>query len=364
MEEKLTLFWSNHFSTEHRTVRDAYAMYIQNQLERTYANGNFGGLLHGMINDPAMLRYLDNNRNVKGHANENLAREIMELFSMGEGQGYTEKDIMEAARALTGYTYDRYTMQFRYIHSVHDDDTKTIYGRKGNYTGDDLIDLILQQLSTSRFIASKLFKFFAYDKPSDEVVGSLASVLKRRQYELAPMLKNLLSSSEFYSQQAMGTQIKSPVQLLVGALRDLGIKDVDYAQLTSGTRAMEQDLLDPPNVKGWEEGRAWVNSNRLFVRYNATADMIERIRSGEDQYGLDLVAALCCVNANSPSEVVDHLIGRLYVRPLPAAKRQQLIDFLGSLPPSSQWADHKKEINTKLRALLVLMLTLPEYQLG
>lgn len=364
MEEKLTLFWSNHFATEHRTVRDSYAMYLQNQLERAHANGNFGSMLHGMINDPAMLRYLDNNRNVKGRANENLAREIMELFSMGEGLGYTEKDIMEAARALTGYTYDRYAVQFRYVHSSHDDEPKTIFGRKGNYTGDDLVDLILQQPVASRFIAGKLFKFFAYEKPAGEIVDRLATLLKRRQFELAPMLKNLLSSREFYSELSMGTQIKSPVQLLVGALRDLGIKDVDYAQLTSAVRSMEQDLFDPPNVKGWEEGRAWVNSNRLFVRYNATADMIERIRIGEDQYGLDLAAALGGMKAESPALVVDQLIARLYVRPLPAAKRQQLIDFLGSLPPAAQWADRKKEINAKLRSLLVLMLTLPEYQLG
>lgn len=363
LEEKLVLFWHNHFSTEYRTVDRAYLMYQQNELLREHASGNFGALLRGITHDAAMLRYLDNNRNVKGKPNENLAREIMELFSMGEGNGYTEKDIMEAARALTGYTYDSYACQFRYIASSHDNDNKTIFGRTGNFAGDDVVDLILQQAATSRFIARKLWVYFAYDNPDQETVERLATMLRRNEYNLGPVLKNLFLSQEFYSDRAMGTQIKAPADLAIGTMRTLGVRHVDYGLLENALRAMEQDLFDPPSVKGWEGGRNWVNTNLLFVRYNQLADLIERTPRADAQRGIDVIATLGSRQFKTAGEVVDHLASALFAQPLAADKRQELIEFLGDLPPSDQWSG-QAEIHNRLRALVVLMVTMPEYQVG
>lgn len=362
LEEKLVLFWHGHFATEYRTTRQAFAMYQQNQLLREHAAGNFAALLHGIVHDPAMLRYLDNNRNVKGRPNENLAREIMELFSMGVGN-YTEQDIKEAARALTGYTYDTRTAQFRFVARNHDTDNKTIFGRTGNYSGDDLVDLILAQPPTARFISQKLFVYFVHEDPSPETIDTLADVLRRHQYELAPLLKNIFLSEEFYSPRTMGTQIRSPVQLLVGAYRDLGMKGLDYTMLATALRSMDQDLFDPPNVKGWEGGRKWVNSNLIFSRYNALADAIERIPRAGTQRGIDIVGVLAARQFASAEEVVDYLARSCLLIPLSDSERQELVEFVGPLPPSSQWAAQADAINARLRALLVHLMSTPKFQL-
>ncbi|MCP5110778.1 MAG: DUF1800 domain-containing protein, partial [bacterium] len=252
-----------------------FSMYRQNQLFRENAAGNFRGLLYGILHDAAMIRYLDNNKNVKGHPNENLAREIMELFAMGEDQGYTEADIREAGRALTGYNFDHSTGQFRLNLNEHDAGEKTIFGKKGPWTGDDLVRLILEQPATSRFVAQRLFEFFAHQEPADETVEKLAAVLRAGDYELRPMLKNLFQSEAFYSEEAMGTKIKSPVQLVAGMMRDLGVKGIsDYAQLDTAVGAMGQKLLEPPDVKGWRRGRSWISANRMFARYNSSAELL------------------------------------------------------------------------------------------
>lgn len=361
LEEKLVLFWHGHFATEYQTVRDSYALAMQNDLLREHAVTSFAALLHGIVQDPAMLRYLDNNSNVKGRPNENLAREIMELFAMGEGN-YTENDIMEGARALTGYTYDPATRQFRFVVSRHDTENKTIFGRTGDFAGDDFVDLILQQPFTAPFIAGKVFGFFAHDAPSEETVTRLAGVLRTHQYDLRPMLKNLFMSREFYSESAVATQIKSPVQLVVGTLRDLGIRDVAYGPLSAGMTAMGQELYGPPNVKGWEGGEYWVNANRVFVRYNGIADLIDNIAVPNQPRGLDLVGALEGRVLNSPEEVVDYLARSCLAVPLPDEKRKILIDRLGGLPPSADWSGQRAQVNARLRTILVLMMSMPEFQ--
>jgi uncharacterized protein (DUF1800 family) len=369
-------------------------MYGQNQLFREHAAGNFGKLLHAIVHDTAMLRYLDNDRNVKGKPNENLAREIMELFSLGEGN-YTENDIKEAARALTGYTSDRFSGKFRFNQFAHDTGDKTIFGKTGNWDGDKLVDLILEQPAASRFIARKLFEFFVHESPDDETVDELAGVLRDNHYDLAPLLKTMFLSQEFYGERAMGTQIKSPVQVVVGTLRTFGLRRVDSTGLAFATRAMGQDLFDPPNVKGWDGGPAWINTNTLFVRDNFAALLIARGANLPANFGpagnagknrppnkgdlkasgrqlaqslniagqLDLVSALEDQKAQTPAAVVDYLAKAFFVVPLSESKRRELIEFLGGLPPAREWSDRRKEINVKLGGLLVLMLSMPEYQL-
>jgi uncharacterized protein (DUF1800 family) len=364
LQEKLTLFWHGHFATQQSVVQNSYTLYHQNQLFREHGAGNFGGLLYGIVHDPVMIRYLDNNQNVKGHANENLAREIMELFAMGVDQGYTEADIREAARALTGYTYDNNTGQVRFQHDKHDTSEKTVFGKTGPWTGDDLVNLLLDQPATARFISLKLFEFFVHKEPGSETVDSLASVLRANQYELSPMLKNLFLSEVFYSEAAMGTQIKSPTQLVVGMLRDVGIKQVaNYGELDGMIQNMGQQLFEPPDVKGWREGRSWISANRLFLRYNATANLMQSVAQPGGRRGADLVDVLASAECKTAADVVSCLAKTCFAKSLNDQQRQKLADFLGELPPQPEWANQRDNINGRLRAVLVLMLSTPEYQL-
>ncbi|HJN13441.1 MAG TPA: DUF1800 domain-containing protein [Pirellulaceae bacterium] len=377
LEEKLVLFWHGHFATGYRTVKDTYAMYLQNELFRKHAAGSFGQLLRGIAHDPAMLRYLDNDKNVKARPNENLAREILELFSMGEGN-YSEEDIKEAARALTGYTFDRRSVEFMFRRQVHDDGEKTIFGKTGNWDGDKLVDLILEEPATARFIARKLFVFFVHEDVDEQTIEQLAGVLRENDYELAPLLKTMFLSEEFNGPKAMGTQIKSPVQLVVGVLRSLGVKQANYTALAAATQSMGQELLQPPNVKGWDGGSAWINTNTVFARHNFAAPLViqnqkrgkkpVRSRGGGGQLTqrIDIVGLLEKSQSGTPADVVDYLAKALLVTQLSEEKREELVNFLNDaepLPPSTQWKSQRAQVNAKLRALLVLMMSMPEYQL-
>ncbi len=385
LQEKLTLFWHGHFASQNSVVANSSSMLHQNEFFRKQAAGNFSGLLYGIVHDPVMIRYLDNNKNLKGKPNENLAREIMELFSMGVDQGYTQKDIVEAARALTGYNFDNATGTFRFHNSQHDNTEKTIFGKKGTWTGDDLVRLILERPETPRFISFKLWEYFAYEDPDQATTESLASVLKDRKYELEPMLKNLFLSEEFYSSRAMGKQIKSPFELMVGLLRDLGAKPLaehlpigkplpksdgrnivieqplsTYAALDQVLQDMGMQLLEPPDVKGWRYGRPWISSQRLFVRYNAVASLIDAV--GKE--GVDAVSLIQAGGCKTGTEAVDYLAKACLSQPLDADKRKELIAHLGKLRPCGEWADHRPEVNEKLRSMLMLMLCVPEHQIS
>lgn len=364
LEEKLTLFWHGQIPVQYTTVGDSYYMYLQNQLFRDHAAGNFATLLYGIAHDAAMLKYLNNDTNVKGRANENLAREIMELFSMGRDQGYTEIDIRQGARALTGYTYDPATGQFRFISDRHDTEPKTIFGKTGNYSGDDFVKLILDTPYPAKFIARQLFAFFAHADPSIDTVESLAGVLRQNNYELTPMLENLFLSEEFFNPQSMSTEVKSPVQLMVGLHRDLGLKNPDYAYLATALRDMGQELFEPPSVFGWQSGRSWITTSRILGRYNVLAEVLER-RPRAGKVGVDVVGGLLANRQfQSHAEVVDHLVKCVWVVPMSPAKRQALIDYLKPLPAPAQWTANPAQPNTLLTRILVMLMCAPEAQLG
>jgi len=364
LQDKLALFWHGLFASQDSVVQNSYTLHKQIQLFREHAAGNYGAMLYGIVHDPAMLRYLDNNQNVKGQPNENLAREILELFSMGVDQGYTEKDIIEAARALTGYTYDDATGAFQYVRALHDDTEKTIFGQSGNWTGDDLVRLILERPETSAFIAKRLFEYFARQDPEPEIIGSLATVLRVNQYDLEPMLKNLFMSAEFYSPRTMGSQIKSPVELVVGMYRDLGVRQgVNYGAIDGSIQQMGMQLLEPPDVKGWRYGRAWINSQRLFSRYNATASLVRTGATAGGQTGADVFALVQKGGCQDASQVVDFLVKACLLRPLTPEKRAELVNYLGELPPAPEWEAKRAELLPRLQSLVVLMISTPEYQM-
>ena len=262
--EYMVLFWHNHFTSSLKKVGQASLMYTQNKLFRKHALGNFSELLHAIIENPAMIIYLDNRGNKKGHPNENLARELLELFTMGEGN-YNEREIKALARALTGYSVDK-DLNFRFKKRIHDNDKKVIFGQEGNFDAHSIIDIILQNEVTSIFIVRKLWLTFIGDKPEVIEVERLAKFFRHNNYELKPLMLELLTSSYFTNISTRGTMIKSPIELIVGTLRSFDYNDFDTKTGVQFCRRLGQDLFDPPNVKGWSGGKNWINTNTLLIR--------------------------------------------------------------------------------------------------
>jgi hypothetical protein len=280
LEEKLTLFWHNHFATSQEKVLNFELMLQQIATLRKHANGNFQKMLVAMAQDPAMLIWLDNRSNVKGKPNENFAREVMELFTMGEGQGYTEKDIRELARAFTGWTLPNIKTvndpdRFVDDPKLHDDGVKTILGQTGPFNGYDAIKIILKQPAPPKFLTRKLYRYFVRDGIDPGLNARLAERLRASNYDLKPVLKTIFLSKDFYSGPSVGTQIKGPVDFLVSTWRKLGLKQVpglpDYVETTT---TLGQIPFFPPNVAGWPGGRAWINPATLLLRGNYMQAML------------------------------------------------------------------------------------------
>ncbi len=268
LQEKLVLFWHGHFATGNEKVRDYQKMLGQFEMLRAHANGNLRDLLIGIGKDPAMLIYLDNRQNYKGHPNENFAREIMELFSLGVGN-YTETDIKEAARAFTGWSLDNDSAGFLYRPNLHDEGDKTLFGRTGKFKGEDVVDILIEQPACARFIARKLYRFFVREDVSKELEEQLAASLRSHKYAIAPFLEQVFLSRDFYSPPSYATQIKSPVHLVISTYKKLGLKDAPtYPKFSAITSGLGQEIFYPPNVKGWDGGRTWINPATVFQRQN------------------------------------------------------------------------------------------------
>ncbi len=279
--ERMVLFWHNHFTSSIRKVQQPALIYRQLQLFRSYAVGNFAQLLHKIIEDPAMLTYLDNRANRKKHPNENLARELLELFTLGEGH-YSEKDIKEVARTLTGYSLDK-NRNFRFKKKQHDKGKKRLFGDTGNYNAHQMVDLLLEQNATALFVVQKFWRAFAGDDPDQQEVERIAAIFRGNSYELKPMLYALFTSPFFTAPTNRGTMIKSPAELIVGTLRTFNYSTFDPKIAMQYSRRLGQDLLDPPNVKGWPGGRDWVNANTLLIR----KEFLSRLTRGKEIKRLD-----------------------------------------------------------------------------
>ncbi len=296
LEEKMTLFWHNLFTSGAREVRGSKMLADQILTFHSQALGNYRKLTHSMIHDGAMLRYLNNDQNVKGKPNENLARELMELFTLGEGNGYTETDIKEVARALTGLApgggrgpggggrYGGGPVTMRTF--MHDTGTKTIFGKSGNFGPDDVVDLIFSKEEPSKYLAKRLWIAFAYPDPSEADLAPIVQVIKDNKYDLVPALRALFTHPAFYGEQAKFALIKSPAEVAVGTMRLLGREgqnDAAVAYVGRQMVAMDQELLQPPNVRGWVGGDNWITAATLFTRYNTASSMVSG--GGGGQFG-------------------------------------------------------------------------------
>ena len=272
LAEKMTLFWHGHFATTEEKLRDYRKIRQQLETLRAGALGSFRDLLTAVSKDAAMLVFLDAACNVKGAPNENFGREVMELFTMGVGN-YTEDDIREAARAFTGWTND--DLAFAYDAAKHDEGDKTFLGRTGNFDGDDILRIILEQEQTAIHIASKLYRFFVRDQIAPDFARTLGALLRDADYAIAPFLRTLFLSQDFYAAPSVATHIKSPTELLVSTYRKLGLSAMPgVPDPYSVGKTLGQILLYPPTVAGWSEGRAWITPGLLFERGNFARDVL------------------------------------------------------------------------------------------
>ena len=336
LQEKLTLLWHGHFTSSAKDEHTVLLMWRQNELIRRMAAGNFHEFVRSISRDPAMLDYLNNNENRKAHPNENYARELMELFTLGIGN-YTETDVKEGARAFTGWGHDGDNFVFR--PAQHDAGIKTFLGQRGNFDGDNIIDIILSRPASHRYVGTKLYKWFVSEDVDDSLSAALGDALVASRFEIRPMLRLILNSTGFYSSSTIGVQVKSPVQLMVGTSRQLGIA-LPVQGLRNSLQQMGQIPLMPPNVKGWPGGRMWINTSTLFVRYNAAVML-----AGGDVQGLR--------GGTSAEAVVDEWVDRLIHRPIDPSQRKVLIDSLAGRPDRPD----------AVRKMVQLIVSMPEYQL-
>ena len=368
LEEKMTLFFHGHFATGYRTIEDSFHMYQQNQLFRKFATGNFAQLAHRIIRDPAMIKYLDNDENQKSKPNENLARELMELFTLGEGRGYTEDDIKAGALALTGYTFKDDTFYFN--NNNHDTSTKNIMGKSGQFDGDGFLDVILARNECAEFMAGKLFRFFVNDSSGDlskeqkAFILAMANKLRASKYELKPLLDAVFSSAYFYSAQNRGAIIKSPIQLTVQAVRSLRTPVRELSALASATDLMGQNVFFPPNVKGWDGGRSWINTSTLFIRQNVLVYLLTGRKPDMYEWqasDIPFDATHLVDHLRQPDGSVDMASGieyllRFNLAQSPSSLRlQQVMAFAKSRG--------ERLDNDRIIAVLALTTAMPEYQL-
>ncbi|MBA2479680.1 MAG: DUF1800 domain-containing protein [Planctomycetes bacterium] len=274
LTERMVLFWHNHFTSQLETVRDPLLMFEQNRLFRAHALGNYAALLKSIPLDPAMFIYLDSNSNIADRPNENFAREVMELFTVGEGF-YTEKDIKEAARSFSGYRFDPMTGRPVRTDQYHDGGRKLVLGHKGVFDADEVMRILLEREErVAIHLTGKLWKEFIDETIDQKEVYRLSAVLYKASYELKPLVRALLTCDAFWAPARRGSLVKSPVELLCGAVRTLGLPPEPIERFPLWGRRLGQDVFDPPNVKGWTGGAAWISTHGLLARSEVMGELV------------------------------------------------------------------------------------------
>ena len=360
LREKLTLFWHNHFATSNVKVQNARHMLGQYRLMNKYALGSFKSLLTEMGADPAMMVWLDTIQSVKGKPNENYARELMELFSLGIGN-YTEDDIREAAKAFTGYEIANGKGTFN--RKQHDGGEKTVFGKSGAFKGEDITRLCLEKPSCATFIATKLYRFLISesDMPEKEVIDSLAEQYRQFDYDTGKVVSLILRSNLFFSPVAYRARIKSPVEFAVGIVR--GLEGVAGPRpLVEAMENLGQVLFAPPSVKGWDGGPTWLNAQTLLGRNNLAMSLTE---GGAYGGKCDPAKFLASHGRKKDDEIVDFLLCVFLQNDVPGESRSRLLGYLKQARAVKfpvYWTPDD-QLNHRTRAVAHLVLTLPEFQL-
>jgi uncharacterized protein (DUF1800 family) len=377
LREKFSLFWHGHFAT--RVVNIFFQQQLLDEIRKN-ALGNFGELLKAVSKSASMINFLNNNQNKKGHPNENFAREVMELFTLGRGN-YTETDVKEAARAFTGWgTNAKGEFQFR--SNQHDTGSKTIIGKKGNFNGDDVLNILLEQKQTARFITQKIFRYFVNDLPDAEKIEWLANRFYNNNYAILPLLTDIFTSSWFYEEKNIGVKIKSPVELMVGIRRLLPMEIQNEEMQLLLQRVLGQLLFYPPNVAGWPGGKNWIDSSTLMMRLRIpqlieAGEAFQTVPKDDDDQMMGMMEKKnLTINKNYPAKGSQQIICNInwneYVKKFDKISRQQLLTAIGFTLFCGKHNLHEQTIlkhadsstrESFIKTTTIQLMSTPEYQL-
>jgi uncharacterized protein (DUF1800 family) len=360
LREKMSLFWHGHFACQ--CTSEVTAQPYLDTI-RQHALGSFKTLLREMAKSPAMILFLNNQQNRKDHPNENFARELMELFTMGRGT-YSEQDVREGARAFTGWTSDLQG-NFIFRESLHDYGVKQFLGKRGRFDGDDIIDIILQQPQTATFLATRIYRYFVNETDDPVAIAEIARQIRDQDYNLSEVMYFVFTNEFFYRPKNVGNRIKSPVELLVQLSRLLKIRFQNDHDLAFLQKALGQLLFDPPNVAGWQGGRAWINNSTLMLRLNLVRYLVS-----QERFDHSVATPLEAMTASESIQVIDieydlapvlELFSGTPYRELENAVKHLLI-VTGSSPSLARSKDFREPDFTK--KLILRTLSLPEFQMS
>jgi uncharacterized protein (DUF1800 family) len=355
LQEKMALYLHGHFTTA--AIQKGVTpqmVYNQNQLFRDNALGNLRDLTWQVSIDPAMLLYLDNARNDAGHPNENYARELMELFTLGVDR-YTENDVRESARAWTGWIVVRRTGMAQFVPGRHDAGTKTFLHQTGNWKGQDVVDIIYRQPGCAAFWAASLLNFFVYNNPEPQLVDAVAALIRKNDYNLKPVLSTLLRSNVFYSNRAYRALVKSPVEFVVGTYKALNLKPVDERAQRALVQ-MGQIVFYPPNVAGWPGGANWLTSQTMIARQNFIAGLV----NSPMMDGAGWMQDVPLKAATAASQLVQNLLHGDASR----SDIVQLEEYLNGAGTSALGMFSPENYQERVRGAAYLTMAMPAYQLN
>lgn len=368
LRNKMTFFWMGHFA-----CRIANPVFIADYYNTINTNslGNFGDLLKSMIRNGALLQYLNNNQNRKSSPNENFARELMELFTLGIGN-YSEKDVREGARALTGWGFDR-SGKFMIRKEHHDTGSKEFLGEKGLFDGDDLVRIILEKKQCARFITLKIYKFFVNEIPDETIINDLAEKFYNSSYDLQVLMKNIFTSEWFYAEKNIGSQIKSPIVLLTGIIKNFHVSFQNPMMAVQIQKVLGQLFFDPPNVAGWPGGRAWIDSSTLMYRMRLPEVLLqdaESIIAPKEDFDAQETLKPGSQTQKKAKTIFDHTQFTKSFIKYPEAKRlDEMMNYMLQIKPAddkiiliNKLATERKSEAGILKSAIYLM-SLPEYQL-
>lgn len=377
LREKMALFWHGHFACRIQNV-----LFTQQLLQviRDNALGNFGELLTAVSRTPAMLQFLNNQQNYKAHPNENFAREVMELFTTGRGH-YTENDVKEAARAFTGWSYDD-EGNFIFRDKRHDAGVKKVLGKQGNFTGDDVLKILLEQQQTARYITGKIYRYFVNEDPDEEIINTLAEKFYQSNYDIELLMQQMFMSDWFYDERNIGTRIKSPVELLVGLRRTVPIAFEREEVMISFQQVLGQTLFYPPNVAGWPGGKNWIDSSSLMYRMQFPKMVLYEkefnIQPKEitPEMGMGSYKATMQFNESAQRQYARRINGQInwpaYLQAYEKVPREQLADTIagtlllhkGNIDKQllENYAD-KSSRGNYIKTVTIAVMSTPEYQL-
>lgn len=359
MREKMAFFWHGHFAS--RVVNPKFNRQILNVIRKN-ALGNFKDLLFEVSQAPAMLNFLNNQQNKKDHPNENFAREVMELFTMGRGN-YTEKDIREGARAFTGWGSDK-EGNFKERKNLHDEGSKTFLGKTGNFTGTDVLNIILEEKATAKFITTKIYKFFVNENVDENIVKSLSESFYQSGYDIKKMMMDIFSSSWFYDKKNIGSRIKSPIELMAGIMRSLPMNIQNPENLIVYQKLLGQMLLYPPNVSGWPNGKSWIDSSTLMLRlqipqiWSGLRPLDYRPKEDDDlDMGLKNNTNSLTKNFKNPNITID------WTRVEKIFNGKNVEDYLIQSSKSLDMNSVKNFSDNSVKMNVINLMSTPEYQL-